>query len=640
MPGREVGRRHRRLPRRCGSGRARPSAGRRRPRARRSGRRGGSSPTSRRAARRRRSSCGSRSAFGSRAVSHVGMTWSLTRRRARQVLVRIVDLAGDAAHDDAAVVHRVVERAAPDDHPVDDRDGDADVLADGGAQRGVGDGAVDVEPLVGAPVGHRQHDRAVRRRHADVGDQPGVEHLEDGVAVVLGADRATAEADAVGGRFGGHGRHLGPAPSPIRAGIVPGRDPSRKAGRIPPRWWTASGRRDERRDRGEHVDGCLQVRGVADAGQQQHLAGPADGGGDQVDLARRPVRVGVALDDEHRRGDRRQPIGDVPRAERGRQPDVVPAAERRVDVVVVAGQAVPQVRRRVGVRAAAIDETLTSSTTTCGAIATSPATGRPAPACSRAIDAPSLWPTSTGRSIPRSASSAGSTTSASWCMYGHRPRQRRRSAVAVARPGVRDDAPTGRLVQRGRHAAPELDAAEPLVQQDERRLVARPIDDVELDARDDHAAVTPAGGRAGRSAGSCRSPSSGSSSTTWTWRGRLNAAIRARQWASIDAGVDRAALAGDDEGDGHLQPGGVAGPDDGRLEHVGVLDEHGLDLGRRHPDPAGLDHVAVAPEERPVAVGGARVDVAGRQPLALERGAGRGVAAPVPGGQRRARTWR
>ena len=162
--------------------------------------------------------------------------------------------------------------------------------------------------------------------------------------------------------------------------------------------------------------------------------------------------------------------------------------------------------------------------------------------------------------------------------------------------------------------------------------------DVEVDAVDRSRRSVTRGGRAGRSAGSCRSPSSAARRRRRSGAGRLNAAIRARQWASIDVGVDRAARARHDEGDDCLQPVGVAGADDRRLEDVGMLDQHALDLGRRHPDPAGLDHVAVAPEERPVAVGRARVDVAGRAASSPWNAARRRrVAAPVPGGDRRAR---
>ena len=98
--------------------------------------------------------------------------------------------------------------------------------------------------------------------------------------------------------------------------------------------------------------------------------------------------------------------------------------------------------------------------------------------------------------------------------------------------------------------------------------------------------------------------------------------MRARQWVSRPTGSIGPAPAGDHEGDRDLQAGGVAAPDHGRFEHVLVLEQHRLDLGRRHPDPARLDHVAVAADEAVVAVGRALIDVAGAQPP-VDEGAGR-----------------
>ena len=129
------------------------------------------------------------------------------------------------------------------------------------------------------------------------------------------------------------------------------------------------------------------------------------------------VLVVGALDQQDRTVDRRQALGDVPTAEIRRQPDVVPAAERRVGVAVVARHALrrdrragrrrgpPRCRRSSGPRR-----------TRAGARRTSPATAWLAPAYSRAIEAPSLWPISTGRTIPSRSSNSGSTASASWCM--------------------------------------------------------------------------------------------------------------------------------------------------------------------------------------------------------------------------------
>ena len=95
--------------------------------------------------------------------------------------------------------------------------------------------------------------------------------------------------------------------------------------------------------------------------------------------------------------------------------------------------------------------------------------GWPLPAWMIAIEAPSLWPTRSGRSMPSSASNAGSTMSASSCMYvsGQRFGGRIRSAVAV--PGVGD---RRHAAERGPHvvdeAPPQLERAEPFVQEHHR----------------------------------------------------------------------------------------------------------------------------------------------------------------------------
>ena len=110
----------------------------------------------------------------------------------------------------------------------------------------------------------------------------------------------------------------------------------------------------------------------------------------------------------------------------------------------------------------------TSSTKTCGASRARPLTGWRA-AWMSAIEAPSLWPTSSGSGASSWASSAGSTSSASsWKNAGVRGAARRvRAAVAEAREG--DHAPAGRLAQGLREVAPQPDRAEPLVQEHEAR---------------------------------------------------------------------------------------------------------------------------------------------------------------------------
>ncbi len=116
-----------------------------------------------------------------------------------QVFAAILDQASRASDDDTAVVHRVVERCTSHDEPVDDRDRDADITADGRPQRGVGGRPVHVQPVIRAAVGHRQHDRATVGDDPDMGDQPGIEYFEDRVAVVFGTDRATSNADPIAG---------------------------------------------------------------------------------------------------------------------------------------------------------------------------------------------------------------------------------------------------------------------------------------------------------------------------------------------------------------------------------------------------------------------------------------------------------
>ena len=67
-----------------------------------------------------------------------------------------------------------------------------------------------------------------------------------------------------------------------------------------------------------------------------------------------------------------------------------------------------------------------------------------------------------------------------------------------------------------------------------------------------------------------------------------------------------------------------------------MFEQPGLDLGRRHPDPASLDHV-VRPTQAAVCAGVGLLDVGvpGPQPLPLEDSASRLGTAPVAGRQRR-----
>ena len=69
--------------------------------------------------------------------------------------------------------------------------------------------------------------------------------------------------------------------------------------------------------------------------------------GDPPDLLQGSILVVDALHRQQRAGNRDQLLGDIPVAEFGTQPDVVPAPKGRVDIGVVARQALAQVRFQV-----------------------------------------------------------------------------------------------------------------------------------------------------------------------------------------------------------------------------------------------------------------------------------------------------
>jgi hypothetical protein len=72
-------------------------------------------------------------------------------------------------------------------------------------------------------------------------------------------------------------------------------------------------------------------------------------------------------------------------------------------------------------------------------------------------------------------------------------------------------------------------------------------------------------------------------------------------------------------------------PDHGGFGDRRMLHEAPLDVGRRDPQPADLDHVVRAALIDEVAVGVERVAVAGVKPLAAHREAGLGALVPVVG---------
>ena len=123
----------------------------------------------------------------------------------------------------------------------------------------------------------------------------------------------------------------------------------------------------------------------------------------------------------------------------------------------------------------------------------------------------------------------------------------------------------------------------------------------------------------------------GSSSRTRTRRGRLKPARRPRQCSISASGSSLLPRHRDDAGNRLDEAVGAGGADDDGLEHVGVLDQHGLDLGRSDPLAADLEHVVGASQVGVEAVLGLDVHVAALEPLAVEALAGRIGAAPVAG---------
>src|SRR5438105_15483508 len=91
------------------------------------------------------------------------------------------------------------------------------------------------------------------------------------------------------------------------------------------------------------------MRGVAAVGKEEHLdARGADRRfRDAIELLPRRVLVAVAEDGENRAANAGEVRRDGPFGEGGVEPDVVPAVEGRVDVVVVASELLAPARRLV-----------------------------------------------------------------------------------------------------------------------------------------------------------------------------------------------------------------------------------------------------------------------------------------------------
>ena len=199
-------------------------------------------------------------------------------------------------------------------------------------------------------------------------------------------------------------RHPGPAPR--RA------DPRLAAGGS-----KSPTRRGTRRRRSTVASVASRCGACPTAGSSTRCVGPAVPASMASSWAVVPYGSSAPCTTSTGHGDRRQAVLDVPRPERRREPHVVPAAEGGVDVVVVAGEALPQIGRGVGRRgrrrwpdADVLDEHVRRQEDELG--------DRMAGTGVQQGDRGAVAVADEDRTLDAAAaSSAGSTTSASWCMY-------------------------------------------------------------------------------------------------------------------------------------------------------------------------------------------------------------------------------
>src|SRR5262249_49776457 len=105
---------------------------------------------------------------------------------------------------------------------------------------------------------------------------------------------------------------------------------------------------DESRHRLERKRRLIAVRRVLALGKHPPLERARDAALDRVELGQRAVLVVCALERRHGRARARQIFLDGPGRKGGSEPDVVPAPERMVGVVVVAREALGKIRGAVG----------------------------------------------------------------------------------------------------------------------------------------------------------------------------------------------------------------------------------------------------------------------------------------------------
>src|SRR5438552_13946962 len=100
-------------------------------------------------------------------------------------------------------------------------------------------------------------------------------------------------------------------------------------------------------DRGQRGLRLVAMRRVAAVVKNDALDRAGDPALDGIELRERPILVVASLNEQDRTAYAIQAGFDIPLPELGRKPDIVPAKKSRIDLVVIAGELLPQTCRRV-----------------------------------------------------------------------------------------------------------------------------------------------------------------------------------------------------------------------------------------------------------------------------------------------------
>src|SRR4051794_31237036 len=215
--------------------------------------------------------------------------------------------------------------------------------------------------------------------------------------------------------------------------------------------------------------GRLEMRAVATR-HHEPLDGPADLRLDPVELVERAVRIVRALDQEHRAGDSLGFGLETPVAEARIEPDVAPAVERRVRIVVMAGHPLAEGPAVIGLARLAdgshrdvLDDHVRREQRDAGHRMVSGVDEGDRAAIAVADE-------ERGGSVEL-REHLGHDLERLLVEERRGAGERRRVGAPVTEARERDDAPARRSVERPWEAAPEPDRPEPLVQQHERAAV-------------------------------------------------------------------------------------------------------------------------------------------------------------------------